>query len=105
MRPITRVFTRRGIVALSVSAAAALAAVGIATGNGFGANVDVARITAPTLASIAGARPTTVAKRTVSRAASARVADLPNLQHPRVDSWIKRFTTNERGSFATYLSR
>jgi membrane-bound lytic murein transglycosylase D len=30
---------------------------------------------------------------------------LPNLDNPRVDAWIKRFTTSQRGSFATYLRR
>jgi len=30
---------------------------------------------------------------------------LPNLEHDRVDSWVKRFTTSQRGSFATYLKR
>jgi membrane-bound lytic murein transglycosylase D len=30
---------------------------------------------------------------------------LPNIEHPLVDSWIKRFTTDMRGSYATYLSR
>ncbi|HEU4993725.1 MAG TPA: lytic transglycosylase domain-containing protein, partial [Gemmatimonadaceae bacterium] len=32
-------------------------------------------------------------------------AGLPNLDHPRVDSWIKRFTTDLRSSFAAYLTR
>jgi membrane-bound lytic murein transglycosylase D len=30
---------------------------------------------------------------------------LPVLDHARVDSWIKRFTTTQRNSFATYLKR
>lgn len=31
--------------------------------------------------------------------------DLPNLDHPRVEGWIRRFTTDMRGSYATYLTR
>ncbi|MQA92540.1 MAG: transglycosylase SLT domain-containing protein [Gemmatimonas sp.] len=31
--------------------------------------------------------------------------DLPNLDHPRVDYWVKRFTTDKRGEFSRFLSR
>ena len=31
--------------------------------------------------------------------------ELPDIDHPRVDSWITRFTTSMRSSYATYLSR
>jgi membrane-bound lytic murein transglycosylase D len=31
--------------------------------------------------------------------------DLPNLDHPRVDYWVERFTTDKRGEFAQFLSR
>jgi membrane-bound lytic murein transglycosylase D len=37
--------------------------------------------------------------------AGAAKVGLPDLENPRVDSWIKRFTTDLRGSFATYLTR
>ena len=37
--------------------------------------------------------------------ASKTSLDLPNLQHARVDSWVRRFTTELRGSFATSLDR
>ena len=40
-----------------------------------------------------------------SAPAASATNGLPNLEHPRVDSWIKRFTTDQRGSFATYLKR
>jgi soluble lytic murein transglycosylase-like protein len=37
---------------------------------------------------------------------AARAAlGLPNIEHPRVQSWIKRFTTTHRGSMAIYLQR
>ena len=31
--------------------------------------------------------------------------DISNLDHPRVDYWIERFTTDKRDEFATYLAR
>jgi membrane-bound lytic murein transglycosylase D len=31
--------------------------------------------------------------------------DLPNLDHPRVDYWVRRFTSDKRGDFARFLSR
>jgi membrane-bound lytic murein transglycosylase D len=31
--------------------------------------------------------------------------DLPNLDHPRVDYWVNRFTTDRRSEFSRYLSR
>jgi membrane-bound lytic murein transglycosylase D len=35
----------------------------------------------------------------------ATTLGLPNLDNPRVDSWVKRFTTSQRRSFATQLAR
>ena len=37
--------------------------------------------------------------------AGAEKVGLPDIEHARVTSWIKRFTTDQRRSFATYLSR
>lgn len=31
--------------------------------------------------------------------------DLPNLDHPRVDYWVERFTTDRRGDFEIFLAR
>ncbi|CAN5708402.1 hypothetical protein BH23GEM6_BH23GEM6_11530 [soil metagenome] len=31
--------------------------------------------------------------------------DLPNLDHPRVDDYVRMFTTNKRGDFSRYLQR
>jgi membrane-bound lytic murein transglycosylase D len=31
--------------------------------------------------------------------------DLPNLEHPRVDYWVERFTTDKRDEFSRFLSR
>lgn len=41
----------------------------------------------------------------VAEAADQKALDLPDIEHPRVNSWIERFTTSMRGSFATYLER
>ena len=38
-------------------------------------------------------------------AQGAEKVGLPDIENPRVESWIKRFTTDLRGSFATYLDR
>jgi membrane-bound lytic murein transglycosylase D len=44
--------------------------------------------------------------RTPIGAASMRATGgLPNLEHQLVQTWIKRFTTTQRGSMATYLRR
>ena len=41
-----------------------------------------------------------------ARTSSVRATlGLPNLEHPRVNAWVKRFTTTHRGSMAIYLRR
>ena len=42
---------------------------------------------------------------TIEEAVEAVPWDLPNLDHPRVDYWVERFTTDKRDEFATYLAR
>ncbi|MEX2177170.1 MAG: lytic transglycosylase domain-containing protein [Gemmatimonadaceae bacterium] len=49
--------------------------------------------------------PTLGANVNLTRALSATSLDLPDLEHPRVDLWIQKFTTTMRGSYATYLER
>jgi membrane-bound lytic murein transglycosylase D len=47
-----------------------------------------------------------VAATTAEAAAPAGPSwDLPNLDHERVDYWVKRFTTDKRGDFEKFLSR
>jgi membrane-bound lytic murein transglycosylase D len=49
-----------------------------------------------------------LAPRDETRAAVAGVGpdwDLPNLDHERVDYWVKRFSTDKRGEFSRFLSR
>jgi membrane-bound lytic murein transglycosylase D len=38
-------------------------------------------------------------------AANGAAWDLPNLDHPRVDYWVDRFTTDKRGEFTEFLER
>jgi membrane-bound lytic murein transglycosylase D len=54
------------------------------------------------MAATLGASGTSSARATSS---SRATLGLPNLDHPLVDTWIKRFTTSHRGSFAIYLNR
>jgi membrane-bound lytic murein transglycosylase D len=114
---VPRVLTRRKIETLSLAAIAAASAVGIVLGNtGDAIAVPVASVTSvvagnapkPTPAKSAkSARAGTVTLASSARASasSAKKFDLPNLDHPRVESWINRFTTDLRNSYATDLDR
>ena len=53
-------------------------------------------LAAATESKVAAAAPRTV---------SAKRSDLSNLQHPRVDRWVRKFTNEQRRSFATSLDR
>jgi membrane-bound lytic murein transglycosylase D len=59
-------------------------------------NVQYLTTATATLATPAPARPVV---------SGAERVGLPDIEHARVTSWIKRFTTDQRRSFATYLSR
>jgi membrane-bound lytic murein transglycosylase D len=100
---LARVFARlshRKIETVTLSAIAAISAVGLVQRDAPGATIssvvtEVSRgEVAPAIALAVAAVPS----------AGSRF-ELPNIQHPRVDSWIKRFTTDLRSSYATYLSR
>lgn len=99
---IPNAIARRKIEALTISAFAAISAVGFARHDAHGATIS-AVVTAVSTGDVA------LAASTASGASAATMAgkrmELPSLQHPRVDSWVKRFTTDLRGSYATYLSR
>jgi membrane-bound lytic murein transglycosylase D len=98
---ITRILGRRKIETLTLSLVAAVSAVGIVRHDGTAAPLAAvaSAVSAPAAAVMASIeRPLAFGTTTAS-------AGLPNLAHPSVDSWIKRFTTDQRGSFATYLSR
>ncbi|HEY8174478.1 MAG TPA: lytic transglycosylase domain-containing protein [Gemmatimonadaceae bacterium] len=117
---VPRLLARRKIETLSLAAIAAVSAVGIVLGNADDAvavpSVMMARASKPPLGAAARtvreARASRLAAKTASPArlrttltARARSIDLPNLEHPRVESWIKRFTTDLRSSYATDFDR
>jgi membrane-bound lytic murein transglycosylase D len=93
----------RKIETLTLAAVAALSAVGIARQDGPGAAVAAITSRAVAKASSTPYEPLESAPR--GRVASAPGSDLPMLSHPRVDSWIKRFTTSQRSSMTVYLDR
>lgn len=116
------------LATLTISAIAALSAVGIARRDVPAAPAAVSSVLAREVASsgsvsavlarevASGGSVSSVLAREVASVGNAivkpRVAtrrnarvDLPNIQHARVDSWVKQFTTTQRGSFATYLRR
>jgi membrane-bound lytic murein transglycosylase D len=98
---VGRSFSRRTIGALSLSVVAAISAVGLVQRDAPGAVIStvVTEVSNGEIAMAAAA-----AASTGPAAASSR-SKLARLQHPSVNSWIKRFTTDQRGSYATYLKR
>jgi soluble lytic murein transglycosylase-like protein len=118
---VARVLTRRKIETLSIAAVAAASAVGIVLGNtGDAIAVPVASATHAAASVVAAYAPKpTPVKTTRARvgtaatspssvrlsASSVKRLDLPNLDHPRVESWINRFTTDLRKGYATDLDR
>jgi soluble lytic murein transglycosylase-like protein len=109
---LARAVWRRKIETAVIAAAAAVSSVGIAYGASFdapGATADVATAPVKTAAKAVVSMKYLAAatsKPAAPAAASSRLTmGLPNLEHPRVDSWIRTFTTSQRGSYATYLRR
>jgi membrane-bound lytic murein transglycosylase D len=99
---VSKLFARRKIEAATLSVIAAISAVGLVRGEVLSADA-VAAVPLTNAVHVATAIEAAVTPKPST--SSAGVLDLPNLAHPRVDSWIKRFTTTQRSSFATYLAR
>jgi peptidoglycan lytic transglycosylase D len=110
---IRRFFGRRKIETASIVVIAAASAITMARMD---ALATPAQLAAPSVQYLAAAAasvkpPVEVAEARAELPAlehdplSSSTMDLPNLEHPRVQSWIRRFTTDQRGSYATYLSR
>jgi membrane-bound lytic murein transglycosylase D len=102
---ISRGFGRRKIETATLSVIAAISAVGIVRRD-----VSVAEASGVEVALTETLRPQFItaavsAEPTVARGSASAALGLPNLPHARVDSWIKRFTTDQRSSFAIYLNR
>src|SRR5688572_10585764 len=99
---VTRIFSRRKTQTAAVATLAAISSVGLLPRDAFVAPAAVTKPAvytkpvSPKPARTASTRPRTVVERLTS---STRATNgLPNLEHPRVDTWIKRFTTTQRGS-------
>jgi len=103
-RALTRLGNRK-IETLTLATVAVLSAVGIARQDGPGQ--AVASITSDAVAKATSiAIPIAVSPEVrPSAAVTSPAKDLPMLSHPRVDSWIKRFTTSQRSSMTVYLGR
>ena len=91
---------RRKIETFSLATVAVLSSIGIAMHEG---SPEATITSAPKVQFLAAAA--TGAPVVVDATPAEPAMDLPNLEHPRVDSWIKRFTGDQRRSYATYLSR
>lgn len=91
---ITRALARRKIEALTLGAVATLSAAGLV------------RQDEPALQlSTAVANVVQVPERTRPAEPAPSAMELPDIDHPRVDQWVRRFTTTQRASMATYLGR
>jgi membrane-bound lytic murein transglycosylase D len=98
---VPRALGRRKIETLTLALVAAVSAIGIVSRDGPAAPLaSVASAVSAPAAALMGSteRPAIAGSKTAT-------GGLPNLAHASVDSWIKRFTTDQRGSFSTYLSR
>lgn len=97
----------RKIETVTLAVVAAVSAVGIARMDGPAASV--ATLTTKAVTTVASATsntmPTALASAPTEMVASRTSSDLAMISHPRVDSWIRRFTTDQRGSMTVYLDR
>src|ERR1700741_2442935 len=99
---ILRAFGRRKIETTTMGAVAAIFTIGLANGEPPAASTATSAPQLRYLAEASGAPAPAPAAPAIAKSATS---GLPDLEHSRVDSWIKRFTTSQRGSFATYLRR
>lgn len=85
---------RRRIEALSLAGVAAIASLGLMVDR-----ESPAIVTAPQVTYLNSVTPEPV------REVIASAAGLPDIDHPRVESWVSRFTNEQRGSMTVYLDR
>ena len=108
---LARALWRRKVETAVIVAAAAVSSVGIVHGAAGALEAGDAPATAATSTQpvvqmkYLAAATAAVAAPTPAPAPARLAMGLPNLDNPRVDSWIKTFTTSQRGSYATYLRR
>jgi membrane-bound lytic murein transglycosylase D len=94
---LPRALWRRKIETAAVAVTAAVSSVGIVAGRG--------ETAAPTTPAVEMKYLAAATKTAAPAAVASTALGLPNIDHPRVESWVKRFTTTQRGSYATYLNR
>jgi membrane-bound lytic murein transglycosylase D len=99
---LVRALGRRKIEAVALGTIAAVSSVGLMQRETTVAAAPVSAVSSMQFLTAAASK-AVVASPAVAKVTTA--LGLPVLDHPRVDSWIKRFTTDQRGSYATYLSR
>ena len=119
MRLTIKRTVKRQAIQAGVATIAAMGAIGLMSRDSYVAPVT-SRVVAPAplaLESSSGAVASvaTEPKRSLETAPFAGTAigvasagatgGLPNIDNPRVNTWIKRFTTTQRGSMTTYLQR
>ena len=105
---------RRKIETATIATFAAVSSIGLLSRDSYVAPAVVAATSTSIVASEPATEPTKPVTpseayaftNAFTNALSTRATmGLPNIDHPLVTSWIKRFTTEQRGSFATYLNR
>lgn len=101
IRRLPRALGRRKIETTMIAVVAAVSAVGIV--NRDGPSAPLASVAAPVTAFAADLMAASLASTVTAPVGTKSV--LASIAHPRVDLWVKRFTTEQRSSFATYLSR
>ena len=105
---LPRAVARRKIETVTIALLAAASAIGIANRDVPAAPAAVSSVLAREARAITqplarfAAAPTIAPSLASTNASKTR---LPAIDHPRVDSWVKQFTTGQRSSMATYLSR
>ena len=107
---ITRALARRKIEALTLGAVATLSAAGLVRQDEPAlqlstAVANVVQVPEPRVSERAMATFRAAQRTRPAESAPASAMELPDLDHPRVDQWVRRFTTTQRASMATYLSR
>lgn len=96
-------FGRRKIETAALGVVAVLSSVGIALRQDGGRMV--APVTIARNAQYLSAAATATAAPAEPQVTGAEIVGLPDIANARVESWVRRFTGDQRRSFATYLER
>jgi membrane-bound lytic murein transglycosylase D len=111
MKHVRPALVRRTFGTLAITAVAAIAAAGLiheVASDAIAAPAVAMAALKPSVTSILGAPKATFLTAAIAHSSIAKTASravLANLDHPSVESWIKRFTTDLRTSYATDFAR